>query len=312
LNVAASRLTTGNHALYGRLEERLAAFFGAGDAVIVANGYLTNLIAAQVLAGEFSHALVDEKAHPSLCDAAEFLNCPVMRFKSRDAADLARAVERCGPGAKIVLLTDGMFASDGGAAPLKKYKEALPKDALMLVDDAHAAGVLGATGRGTLEYDRVARRGIVQTATLSKAFGVYGGVILCSKQFRRRILNHSRMFIGGTPLPLPLANAALIAIGILEKEGSVLRKRLNENVAFVRNGLRAAGQPLNEAPGPIVALAPQSARGNAAFKRALLAAGIYPPFVRYPGGPAQGYFRFVISSEHSRAQLDQLLGVLAR
>src|SRR5215475_2728704 len=129
LNVAASRLTTGNHVLYGQLEEKLAEFFGAENALLVSGGYVTNLIVAQALAGSFSHAIVDEKAHPSLWDSARMLDCPVVKLRHRDAEDLEQAVRRCGPGARLMLMTDGMFAHDGSVASLAKYLEILPADA---------------------------------------------------------------------------------------------------------------------------------------------------------------------------------------
>src|SRR6266568_3241566 len=100
LNVAASRLTTGNHALYYKLEDELAAFFAVESATLISGGYLANLVAAQALAGNFSHALIDEKAHPSLSDAVRFLDCPILRFRHREPEDLVRAVNRCGRDSK--------------------------------------------------------------------------------------------------------------------------------------------------------------------------------------------------------------------
>ena len=310
LNVAASRLTTGNHALYHELEAQLAAFFDAESALLVANGYVTNLVAAQALAGHFSHALIDAGAHPSLADAARFLDCPVLQFKSRDPEAVALAVQRCGPGAKLLLLTDGMFSSDGSAAPLAEYLKVLPKDAQILVDDAHGAGVLGRQGQGAPEHAGVNRRRIIQTVTMSKAFGAYGGAILGSARLRQQILDRSRMFVGSTAPPPPLVNAALAGVRVLRAD-KTLRPRLNRNAARVKMALRAAGLPLPETPGPIVPLLPRNPGEAARLNRALLAAGIYPPFIKYPGGPPSGYFRFVISSEHTPAQLDALIGVLS-
>ena len=123
LNVAASRLTTGNHALYRELEADLARFFDAESALLVSTGYLTNLVAAQALAGSFSHALIDDGAHPSLCDAARLLDCPVLQFKSRDAGALAQAVERCGPQSKLLVLTDGMFSERRLSRPIRRIPE---------------------------------------------------------------------------------------------------------------------------------------------------------------------------------------------
>ena len=309
LNVAASRLTTGNHVLYIELEAQLAGFFAAESALLVASGYMTNLVVAQALAGSFSHALIDEGSHPSLADAARFLDCPVLRFKSRDAEALARSVRRCGPHSKLVVLTDGMFSSDGSAAPLAEYLQVLPKDALILVDDAHGAGVLGRTGKGAVEYAGVSRRRVIQTVTLSKAFGAYGGAILGTTRLRQQILDRSRMFVGSTPLPLPLANAALESVRILKADNG-LRQRLAQNAAYVKTALREAGLPLAETPGPIVPLPPRRPSEAARLNHALLAAGIYPPFIKYPGDPASGCLRFVISSEHSRRQLAALVKTL--
>jgi 7-keto-8-aminopelargonate synthetase-like enzyme len=311
LNVAASRLTTGNHVLYREVEAEVAAFFGAESALLVSSGYMTNLVVAQALAGNFSHALIDDGAHPSLLDAARMLDCPVLRFNSREIAALAGAVRRCGPQAKLLLLTDGMFAHDGSAAPLAEYLDVLPKDSLMLVDDAHGGGVLGRTGKGAVEHAGVSRRQIIQTVTLSKAFGAYGGAILGTARFRQRILDRSRMFVGSTPPPLPLVNAALAGVRILKEDRS-LRRRLVENAAYVKAALRESGLALPDTPGPIVPLRTARSVEAARLQRALLVAGIYPPFIKYPGSPASGYFRFVISSEHSRAQLDNLIKVLQR
>lgn len=311
LNVAASRLTTGNHALYGELERRLSRFFGASDVLLTSSGYVTNLVVAQALTGNFSHALLDDQSHPSLVDASRFLECPVLRFRHLDPDSVAAAVSRCGPGARLVLLTDGMFSHNGSVAPLAEYLKALPRDGIIVVDDAHAAGVLGQHGRGSLEHAGVSRQRIIQTITLSKAFGAFGGAILGTANLRRKIVERSSIFVGSTPLPLPLANAALEALELLSKDKSY-RRRIEQGAAYVKKALREAGLPLANNPGPIVALVPRNKKVAASLKKTLLANGIYPPFLKYPGGPPEGYFRFVISSEHTRPQLDGLIRVLAK
>ncbi len=309
LNVSASRMTTGNHVLYQELEAALIDFFDADDALLVGNGYATNLIVGQALAGNSSHALIDERSHSSLVDAARFLDCPVIAFKHRDAADVARHVQRIGAGAKLILLTDGMFSHDGSVAPLKEYLKLLPRDAILLVDDAHGAGVLGETGQGTLQAEGVNRRRIIQTITLSKAFGSHGGAILGTQKLRGRILARSGCFVGHTPMPLPLAGAAMAAIRILA-EGNRLRARLKSNVDRVKTILRKNFFPIPETPAPIVPVMLPTPREMEGLRRRLIAARIFPSFIQYPGGPAGGYFRFVISSEHGGEQLDNLLRVL--
>jgi 7-keto-8-aminopelargonate synthetase-like enzyme len=309
LNVAASRVTTGHHKIYEALERELATFFGAEDALLVPNGYMTGMVVAQALAGNFSHALLDERAHPALLDAAEQLNCPILKFKHRDAEDFGRTIARCGRGARPILLTDGMFAHDGSVAPLKVYLKCLPRDGMVLVDDAHGAGVFGKRGQGTVEFEGVSRKQIIQCVTLSKAFGIFGGAILGTQVLRRKIFERSRAFVGSTPLPLPLASAALQSVKILKKKGTDLLKKLNQNANYVKAALRKAGVHFPEAPGPIIPMFAKSPSQTRSLKKHLLAAGILPPFVKYPGF-SDGYFRFAISSGHSRAQLDKLIKVL--
>ena len=309
LNVAASRLTTGNHLLYNQLEATLAAFFGAKSCTLAPTGYLSNIIAAQALSGQFSHALVDKASHPSLNAAALSLNCPILQFEHRNPDDAARCASRCGPGSKIILLTDGMFSRNGAVAPLDQYRKRLPKDAWILVDDAHGAGVLGKTGRGSLEFNGVSRRQVIQTITLSKAFGVYGGAILSEPALREQILRRSHTLAGSTPLPLPLVAASIESANILNK-GAGFRKRLANNTALVKTALQSTGIISPDFPGPVIMWAPKHARQIASLKNKLLQAKIYPPFIVYPGGPPLGYFRFTFSSEHTREQLSNLISVL--
>jgi 7-keto-8-aminopelargonate synthetase-like enzyme len=309
LNVAASRLTTGHHKLYEDLERELAKFFGAEDALLVPTGYLAGMVVAQALARTFSHAIMDAQAHPALVDAAAQLGCPILRFEHRDVEDLARTIQFCGKGARPIVLTDGMFSANGAVAPLKAYLRLLPGKGMMLVDDAHGAGVLGRSGRGTLEFEGVGRRRTIQCVTLSKAFGVFGGVILGTRELRERIFDNSRAFMGSTPLPLPLANAALESVKILKRHGIALRRKLNQNVECVKGALKQEGVGFDEAPGPIIGLAAKDPGRMKKLKERFLAAGIFPPFTRYPG-LGEGWFRVVISSGHSRAQLDKLIKVL--
>lgn len=309
LNVAASRITTGNHAIYGKLEHELQKFFGAESALLTNSGYVTNLIVAQGLAGQFSHALIDERAHVALHDAASLLRCPVKRFKHRNVADFGSVLKRCGRSARPVVLTDGMFAHNGSVAPLKEIDRLLPAQGLIVIDDAHGAGTLGSKGGGAIELSGITRDRIVQNITLSKAFGVYGGAILCRRELRDQLLQ-TRMFVGSTPLPPPLANAALAAVNWHAKN-STTRKRLTGNSERIKMHLRKAGMRLPQLPGPIVPIHFAASNQTMELRNALLRAKILPPFITYPGSPTGGYFRFVISSEHSLSQLDNLFQCLA-
>lgn len=311
LNVAASRLTTGNHVLYDELEERLCDFFNAEEALLLPSGYCGASVAAQSLAGQFSHALVDSRAHAALIDAAVFLECPVLRFQHGNVEGLKQVVSRCGQHARVILLTDGMFSHDGSVAPLRLYRQALPKDAWLLVDDAHGAGVLGETGKGSLEHAGVSRYRTVQCVTLSKALGVYGGALLCSKSFRTGVIKNSRQFTGTTPIPLPLVNGAIKSIGLLANDPG-FRVRLRNNANFVKESLIQAGLNLPSTPGPIIRIVPRSTSAAKQVSAALLRAGVFPLITRYLDRHTTGYFRWVISSEHTRSQLEVLCKVLGR
>jgi 8-amino-7-oxononanoate synthase len=231
--------------------------------------------------------------------------CPIKKFKHCDAADLARVAARC---ERALVFTDGMFGYDGSVAPLGDYLKYLPASARILVDDAHGVGVLGTKGRGTLEYAGVGRQRVIQCATLSKAFGAYGGVVLGSRVLREKILARSRIFMGTTPLPPPMAGAALAAVKILSV-GAAQRERLFANTRRVREALRAGGWEIVETPGPIVRLPLLPEKPAEAIRKRLLAAGIYPPFIKY-GNDRRGAFRFVISSEHKQEDLDRVTCVL--
>ena len=309
LNVSASRLTTGDREIYHQLETALAKFFRAEAALVLSDGYLAPLAVAQAFAGEFTHAFIDGLAHGALVDAAKMLGCPVKKFPHRDAAALEKLFANGGKNFRPIILTDGMFSADGAVAPLRAYLKILPRGGMMLVDDAHGVGVLGgAHGRGTLEFEGVSRERVIQCGTLSKAFGAFGGVVLGSRAWREKILAGSRSFGGATPLPPPLAGAALAALKILSAD-KLRRKKLFSNAAWLRAQLRTAGWEIMETPGPIVRLPVLKTAEELRLKKLLLAAGIYPPFLKY-GAAAQGTFRFVVSSEHTRAQLQKVLDVL--
>jgi 8-amino-7-oxononanoate synthase len=307
LNVAASRSTTGNHALFGKLEKELAKFFGVERAALLSNGYVTNLAFVQTFSEKFTHALMDERSHGSLRDAAEFLKCPVHTFRHLNTTDFSQMLKSLGRSARPLVLTDGMFSHDGSVAPLRDYLDALPRRAVLLVDDAHGAGVLGKRGRGTPEVCRVRDDRMVQTISLSKAFGVYGGAVLGSARIIETVQERSRILTGNTPLPLPLANAALASLRVLRSDAS-LRVRLNSNTTRIKKALASSKAAIADNQSPIVAVTPRTARHASHLIHELLREGIFPSLIRYAGFPP--CFRFAISSEHTPRQLDRLAEVL--
>jgi 7-keto-8-aminopelargonate synthetase-like enzyme len=309
-NVAASRATTGNHPLYQQLETELASFFKSNSALFLPTGYAANQAVGQALAGQFTEAWLDAKCHASLLDAATFLGCKIVHFPHRDVEALQRLSRPAARRGRIIVLTDGVFGSGGTVARLKEYRRVLPPDAWMWVDDCHGAGVLGNHGRGTPEHEHLGRERLIQTTTLSKAFGAYGGVVLCNKHLKKTITTRSHAFIGGTPLPLPLAAAGVAAVQLLRSNQS-MRRRLAGNMRRMTNSLKGCGLSIPGEGAPIIPIVPKHASDANSLCARLLKAGIHPPFIHYPGGPASGYFRFAISSEHSGEQLSRLIALLS-
>lgn len=311
-NVAASRLTTGNHPLHLELERELARFLGFPSAVLVPGGYLAPMVAVQALASQYSHVILDASAHGCLRDAAAISGLPVITFSRTDSGALTRATRSRARGFRPLILTDGLSPFDGSITPLREYLTALPDSALLLVDDAHGAGTLGVRGRGSLEHLGISDPRVLLTVTLSKALGAYGGAVLGPAWLREQVVRESRLYGGSTPLPPPLAAAGLAALELLGSFGPALRAKLRQNTRLVRERLADAGLAVRELPGPVFSFAPVGAECQTRLRRGLLAAGIYPNFIRYASGPADRYFRFAISTAHTKRQLITLADTLAK
>ena len=310
ISVAASRITTGNDPVYPRLEAELARFFRFESAVLAPAGYMAPLGVAQALAGRFTHVLVDEKAHGCLRDAALLTEARILTFHHNAPADLARRVRRLGRKARLMVLTDGLSALEGSVPPLRDYLEVLPGSGTLLVDDAHGVGVLGRTGRGVLEHFGVDDPRVVLTLTLSKAFGCQGGVVAGPGWLCDAIWKRSHVFASSTPLPLPLAAAARASLRII-RSGRAMRRQLETNVRCIGEAFVEKAPGSNERPGPMFTIAPQGHREQASLIRSLLAARIYPSLIRYANGPASCFFRFAVSSAHTKTQVACLRDVLA-
>lgn len=310
LTVSASRLTTGDHHVYLQLERELARFVGVEAAVLSPSGYTANLLAAQALAGTVTHILIDERAHASLVDAAKLIQCQLITFRHRSTSDIQQAIARFPKSARPIILTDGLFARDGAIAPLAEQLRLLPRFGRLLVDDAHGFGVLGESGRGTPSHTQTDSSKLIHTVTLSKAIGAFGGAVLGTAKFAASVRERSSMFGGSTPMPLPLAGAALEALRVLRTD-QARRQRLFSNTNHVKSALRASGIALPDTPAPIVCVRVMGQPSQAAlFRRHLLANGIYAALTHYPGGPPSSWFRFVLTSEHSPKHLDCLVRAL--
>ncbi len=303
ISATGSRTTTGNHALLVALEGVVAEFFASDGAVVCPSGYLSNIIVLQAIESEYDAFFVDEMAHSSLVDAARRFDQKQYRFRHLDASDLADQLARhLSAKSRPLVLTDGIFPARGDIAPLNDYATVLqPYGGKILADDAHAMGVLGKSGRGTWEHQGISRDSFYQTGTLSKAFGVGGGVIPGGHGLIEKIQSQSDAFIGCSGLSLPLAAAALRSVSYLAAHTALITD-LQMRSLGLKQKLSRMGLIMPETCSPIFSITLNSTERNQQLKEHFLGNGIFPPFIDYPGSPPGGHFRFILTSSTTEDQ----------
>lgn len=309
IDVAASRVTTGNRAVYEQAEKALARWMGTGSATLVSSGYLAPLVAAQALASRCDVAVTVTGAHPCLRDAAAACGLPSAEVQNPRA--FTAACDQHG-WKRPLLFREGVGALTGRFQPLEPWLAALPPEGLLLLDDAHGVGTLGSKGRGATEEELVQDPRMLFAFTLSKAFGLYGGVVAGPNWLAPAIWEGSRAARGGTPIPPAYAAAVSEVLRLLRLHGFRWRNILAEHEGRIWEAL----DPLEDSSsadhlGPVFSLAATSPVRHRRLFTALRAAGIEPPFIRYPGGPDCGLFRFALSSAHSTTAVGRLAKVLA-
>lgn len=310
VNFAASRHTTGTSDLHLELESALAAFKGKEDAVVFASGYQGNSILLEILKGSYSTIFIDQSAHASIIAAIPADVVKVMYYDHCDAGHLDYLLEY-NRGSSPLIITDGIFALTGEIAPLNEvYEVAVKHGAILVVDDAHATGVLGSTGKGTPEHFGLPADGkIYQTETMSKALGGYGGFISGSRALTGLIREHSATYQASTALPPPIAAAGIASLEILNENPS-LRTSLIEKAWRIREDVTAMDFKTTHFRTPIVPLifdSPERARDLSLF---LEENGVIAPFMNYPSRQAMHLVRIAVSAIHTDDQIDMLLGLL--
>ncbi len=305
LSASASRRTSGNTRIHEQLEQELAQHLGRPAGLLVPDGYTANLTAAQALAHDHSVALLDERAHLSLRDAARCAGLEIATYRHLDAMDAGvQADKHAARG--VVVMTDGVFAADGAIASLDRLLDALPANGTrLLVDDCHGFCVLGEQGRGTPSHFGLDDDRLVVTTTLAKGLGCAGGVVFAEESLIDRARREASAFVCTTPTSPALAAGARTALSILISE-PLRFERLRQNTERVRGVLLAAGYAPHTTHVPIFALDPQPGGAGRILSQCLREAGLFVPLVGYPGGPSPEYLRLSVCSEHSPDQIDQL------
>lgn len=306
---SASRTTTGTSPAHVELERAIARFLGVEDAVLAANGYLANSVAVQGLAAEIDLALVDPASHVSVKDALHASGVRVEELELSRAEDCVRSgrvrAER------VAVLVDGSYPSRGELTPLAELGAWLEHGArVLVVDDAHGIGVLGARGRGACEHFGLAHERLVITGTLSKALGGYGGFVAGSRALVERMRARANAYAGATPIPPAFARAGLAAIAIVEREPERLA-RLRSNVDRLRHAWRAMELDVARFHSPVFTFRLANETATHAAHVELLEKGFLVPHVHYPDGLG-GYLRVALSSEHDARAIDELARAVRR
>ncbi len=312
VGAGASHMVTGHSALHERLEQRLGAFIGLPRALLFSTGYQANVGAITALAGRGDAIFSDEKNHASLIDGARLSRAEVTRYPHCDMGALDKALAASVHELKLVV-TDGVFSMDGDIAPLDELLALCERhDALLLVDDAHGFGVLGAKGRGILEQFGVSSPRVVYVGTLGKAAGVAGAFVAGGANVVETVLQQARTYMFTTASPAMLAAAVDASLDIIGEE-AWRRERLRELIASLRSTLRIGRSGAQLAPSDtpiqplIIGANTEALAVSAALReRGILVTAIRPPTVAE--GTAR--LRIALSAAHSLDDVGELAAAL--
>jgi len=312
VGAGASRLVAGTSRLHVELENRLAAFKGAPAAVVTSTGWMANRVAIAALAGPGDLVLCDKLNHASILDAAADGGATFRTFAHRDVARAARLLDRLRPQAKrCLLVTDTVFSMDGDLAPLAELVDLKSRyDAQLLIDEAHATGVLGPSGRGAAELLGAENGVDAVVGTLSKAIGALGGFVAGPAVLIDTIRNTGRAYVYTTAPPPALCAAALAALEIIRDQPQ-RRTNLLDLSARLRARLQSAGLDTGDSATQILPVVIGSPSAALAVSKSLFEAGYFIPAIRPPTVPPHtSRLRLSLTSGHTPAQLDALADLL--
>ncbi|MGL5344219.1 MAG: glycine C-acetyltransferase [Plesiomonas sp.] len=314
--MASVRFICGTQDSHKQLEARLAHFLGMEDSILYSSCFDANGGLFETLLGSEDAIISDALNHASIIDGVRLSKAKRYRYANNNMADLEAQLQQArADGARhIMIATDGVFSMDGVIADLKSVCDLADcYNALVMVDDSHAVGFVGANGRGTHEYCDVMSRVDIITGTLGKALGgASGGYTAGKKEVIEWLRQRSRPYLFSNSLAPAIVSASMAVLDLLE-EGAALRARLWENANYFRQQMSAAGFTLGGADHAIIPVMIGDAKQAADFADALLAEGIYVIGFSFPVVPkGQARIRTQISAAHSRAQLDHAIEAFTR
>ena len=304
---AAVRSIAGTMELHLELERRLAAFKGVTSSITFQSGFMANLATIPALVGKEDAVFSDELNHASIIDGCRLSGAKIIRYAHCDPADLERVLrEQRSAFPKAMVISDGVFSMDGDVAPLDKIYEVSQKyETILMVDDAHGEGVLGKGGRGIVDHFGLHGKVDVEIGTLSKAFGVVGGVVAGNPVVVEWLRQRGRPFLFSSAMTVPDVAACLAAVDILE-QSTELVDRLWENARYFKAEMKRLGFDTGLSTTPITPIMLGEAPLAQQFSRELFEAGVFAMSIGFPTVPrGKARIRVMISASHQKEDLDR-------
>lgn len=304
----AVRSIAGTMTLHVELERRLAQFKGAEAVITLQSGFTANLAAIPALVGKGDVIFSDALNHASIIDGCRLSRATIVAYAHNDVDDLRRKIAETTEYGRRLIISDGVFSMDGDIAPLPALVEVAKAHGIMImVDDAHGEGVLGRGGRGIVDHFGLHGQVDVEVGTMSKAFGVVGGIVAGKQVIVDWLRQRARPFLFSSAMTVPDAAACLEAVDLLE-ESEELVKRLWANAAFLKEQLRALGFDTGKSETPIIPLMLGEAELAQRFSRALFEQGVFAMPIGFPTvAKGAARIRVMNTAAHSQSDLESAL-----
>jgi glycine C-acetyltransferase len=316
VGAGAVRTIAGTMRIHMDLEQQIARFKNTEACVVFQSGFTANAGTVAAILGKEDLIISDELNHASIIDGCRLSKAAIRVFKHKDTADCAKICEETKdwPGRKL-LITDGVFSMDGDIAPLPALCDLAEKyNCIMMVDDAHASGVLGRNGRGTIDHLRCHGRVDIQVGTLSKAIGAMGGYVCGSRDLVEFLYHRARPFLFSTSHPPSVTATCQAAFSLLaSRTGGELIDKLWENTRYFQKGLSQQGFPPSASETPISPILVGDAAKAFELSRELFKQGVFAPAVGFPTvAEGKARLRAIVTATHRRKDLEKALDILGR
>jgi len=310
----AVRTIAGTMALHMELEEKIATFKHVEASVVFQSGFTANAGTVQAILGREDVIVSDELNHASIIDGCRLSRAEIKVFPHKDVEACEQILKeiqdrKC----RKLLITDGVFSMDGDITPLPQLVELAEKyGCIMMIDDAHSSGVLGRSGRGTVDHFDLHGRVDIQVGTLSKAIGALGGYVCSHRETIEYLYQRARPFLFSTSHPPSVAAACIAAFEVLEEEPDLI-KELWSNTEFFKEGLKKLGFNTGMSETPITPVIVGDAALAHQFSRELFQAGVFAQGIGYPTVPqGKARIRTIVTATHTQDELSQALEIMEK